>query len=259
MTLASRRRRAAADDRQRGAADRGGAGAVAPTPRRRRMPGWCWPRARIAKDAGGVSLDVNGDGAQGRALSQRQARRACRQSAAGRPIPARRPVQAVVSVTGAPIVPEPAAETRLQDRAHLLHARRRAGRSDQGQAEPALRRGAEDHRAAAAIRPRSSSPTICRPASRSTIRGWCRRARPARWAGSRMRRSRCIPNSATTASARPSTARASDAAVFTVAYVVRAVSPGTLRAAAGLCRGHVPARPLRPHRHRHDRGDRAAK
>ena len=36
--------------------------------------------------------------------------------------------------------------------------------------------------------------------------------------------------------------------VFTVAYVVRAVSPGTLRAAAGQGRGHVPARPLRPHR-----------
>ena len=27
-----------------------------------------------------------------------------------------------------------------------------------------------------------------------------------------------------------------------------------LRAAAGLCRGHVPSRPLRPHRHRHGRG-----
>ena len=40
-------------------------------------------------------------------------------------------------------------------------------------------------------------------------------------------RSRCTPNSATTASAPRSTARASDKAVFTVAYVVRAVSPGS--------------------------------
>ena len=37
---------------------------------------------------------------------------------------------------------------------------------------------------------------------------------------------RCIPSSATTASPRPSTARNGDPAVFTVAYVVRAVSPG---------------------------------
>ena len=41
--------------------------------------------------------------------------------------------------------------------------------------------------------------------------------------------------------------------VFTVAYVVRAVSPGHLRAAAGDGRGHVPAGPLRPHRDRHGR------
>ena len=41
--------------------------------------------------------------------------------------------------------------------------------------------------------------------------------------------------------------------VFTVAYVVRAVSPGHLRAAAGTRRGHVPAGSLRPHRDRHGR------
>ncbi len=40
--------------------------------------------------------------------------------------------------------------------------------------------------------------------------------------------------------------RSEDSApVFTVAYVVRAVSPGTLRAAASQGRGHVPARPFR--------------
>ena len=47
-----------------------------------------------------------------------------------------------------------------------------------------------------------------------------------------------------------------DKAVFTVAYIVRAVSPGQIRAAAGLRRGHVSSRPLRPHRRRlgRDRG-----
>ena len=49
--------------------------------------------------------------------------------------------------------------------------------------------------------------------------------------------------------------KSGDPSVFTVAYVVRAVSPGPLRASAGLRRGHVPSRPLRPHRHRHGRGD----
>ncbi len=43
---------------------------------------------------------------------------------------------------------------RLQDRAALLHARRQARRSGEGQAERPLRGGAADHRAAAAVRPR---------------------------------------------------------------------------------------------------------
>ena len=45
--------------------------------------------------------------------------------------------------------------------------------------------------------------------------------------------------------------RATDSkAVFTVAYVVRAVIARQIRAAAGLCRGHVQSLALRPHRHR---------
>ena len=63
-----------------------------------------------------------------------------------------------------------------------------------------------------------------------------------------------MPSSATTASAPRSTARTGDPAVFTVAYVVRAVSPGRYVLPQAYRRGHVPARPLRPHRHRHDRG-----
>ena len=45
-------------------------GAHAPTPRRRRTPGWCWPRARSAKDATRSSLDVDGETRAGRALPQ---------------------------------------------------------------------------------------------------------------------------------------------------------------------------------------------
>ena len=48
--------------------------------------------------------------------------------------------------------------------------------------------------------------------------------------------------------------RKGDPATYSVAYIVRAVSPGELRAAAGGGRGHVPARPLRPDRDRRGRG-----
>ncbi len=54
----------------------------------------------------------------------------------------------------------------------------------------------------------------------------CPRATPARCRGSRMPRSRSTRSSATTASRRRSIASRSDKAVFTVAYIVRAVSPG---------------------------------
>ena len=78
----------------------------------------------------------------------------------------------------------------LQDRAQLLHARWQARRCDQGEAERAFRRGAARSPSRSRSSAASSSPTICRPASRSTIRGWSRPARPARCLGSRTRRSR---------------------------------------------------------------------
>ena len=58
-------------------------------------------------------------------------------------------------------------------------------------------------------------------------------------------------STATTASSRLSTATASQAAFFTVAYMVRAVSPGRYVHPAGAGGGHVPARALRPDRFRH--------
>ncbi len=62
--------------------------------------------------------------------------------------------------------------------------------------------------------------------------------------------SRSIPSSATTASLRPSIREASDNAVFTVAYIVRAVSPGRC-VLPRLRRGHVQPLALWPHRHGH--------
>ena len=67
--------------------------------------------------------------------------------------------------------------------------------------------------------------------------------------------SRSTASSATTASPRRSCARAAITAVFTVAYVVRAVAPGKYVRPQAERRGHVLAGPLRPHRDRERGGD----
>ncbi len=135
-------------------------------------------------------------------------------------------MQAVVTVTGAPLMPEPAAEKGFK--IERLYYTLDGKPADPAKAKQNDRFAVvlQDHRAAAAIRPHHRRRLSAGRASRSTIRGWSPRAIPARCRGSRTPRSRCTPNSATTASPRRSTARASDPAVFTVAYVVRAVSPG---------------------------------
>ena len=51
---------------------------------------------------------------------------------------------------------------------------------------------------------------------------------------------------------------ASDGRDVTLAYMVRAVTPGNYAPAARACGGHVPASPQRPHRDGPDRGDRTA-
>ncbi len=217
-----------------------------PTPRRRRTPGWCSPRARSPRKRG-VSLDVAGEPRQGPLYRSLAAERIAGGPVDGSPTPARRPVQAVVSVSGAPITPEPAAENGFKiERLYYTLDGERADR-DQGEAEPALRRGAEDHRAAAAVRPRPASPTICRPASRSTIRASSRRARPARCLDrgcGRAGHSEFRDDRFSAAFER----NKESPAVFTVAYVVRAVSPGRYVLPQAYRRGHVPPRPLRPHR-----------
>ena len=184
----------------------------------------------------------------------RSFRRASLPAAAARsPTPATAPCRRWSRCPARRSTPEPAAEKgfKIERLYYTLDGER--GRSHQGQAERALRRGAEDHRAGSRSSAASSSPTICRRASRSTIRGSSRRARPARCRGSRTPRSRRTRSSATTASARRSTARAErPGGVHGRLCGARGVAR-PLRAAAGLCRGHVPAGPLRPHRHRHDR------
>ena len=218
-----RSRRPAADHRQRGAAHRAGEGArVLHLDAGERLDG-----ARRARDGQG----------RGRRFARRRRQRATRPA-----VPQRQGERALAAAeghqhrrrlgagggVGVGRADDAGARRRqgLQDRAAVLHARWRGGRSEEGEAEPALRRGAEDHRARRRSSAASSSPTICRRASRSTIRGWSRPATPARCRGSPTPRRRCTPNSATTASARRSSGRPKDAPVFSVAYVVRAVSPG---------------------------------
>ncbi len=88
----------------------------------------------IAKDAAGVSMTVNGDAQKGALYRSINA-------AAFQNNPLRianggeETLQAVVSVTGAPIGAGARRRTRLQDRADLSHARRRTGRHHQGEAE----------------------------------------------------------------------------------------------------------------------------
>ena len=114
---------------------------------------------------------------------------------------------------------------RLQDRAQLLHARRQAGRCQQGQAERPLRGRAEDHRGQAGIRAHHGvrlSPGRLR--DRQPASGVVRRQRHAGldrgWRGAGKYR---VPRRPLHRGHRP---RSDDKAVFTVAYVVRAVSPG---------------------------------
>ena len=135
-------------------------------------------------------------------------------------------MQAVVSVIGAPLTPEPAADKGFKiERLYYTLDGEPADVAKVKQND-ALRRRAEDHRAAAAIRPHHHRRLSAgRLRDRQPAAGVLGRNRHAGLDPGR-RRSRCIRNSATTISARRSTAKSSDPAVFTVAYVVRAVSPG---------------------------------
>ncbi len=106
----------------------------------------------LAKQLNAISLTVNGETRQGTFY------RSLRADELDRPLAVSNrgagTVQAVVSVIGLAADAGTGRRAGLQDRAQLFHARRRAGRPGACQAEPAFRRGAEDDRAAAAVRPR---------------------------------------------------------------------------------------------------------
>ena len=76
----------------------------------------------LAKQMNAISLNVDGETRQGALY------RSLRADELDKPFAVTNNgdgnVQAVVSVSGAPLTPEPAAEARLQDRAQLSHARR---------------------------------------------------------------------------------------------------------------------------------------
>src|SRR6185312_9430282 len=128
-------------------------------------------------------------------------------------------------------------------------------RSGQGEAERPLRRRADGDRAAAAVRPRHrrrlSAGRLRDRQSASRLVGRDERAvldRQRRRAGAFR-----VPRRPLHCGVRPRAERA--AGVYGGLRRARRVAR-PLRAAAGEGRGHVSSRPLRPHRHRNDRGDR---
>ena len=106
----------------------------------------------MAKDAGKVSLDVGGT------PTTRALYRTIRASDLKEPLRVTNtgdePVQAVVTVTGAPVTPEPAAEKGFKIERQTYTLDGDPVDTKAGQAEQPHGRGAEDHRSPAAIRPR---------------------------------------------------------------------------------------------------------
>ena len=180
VTLASRRRRAAADHRSAPCSGSSRRARTRPTPRRRRTPGWCWPRARWRRTRAACRSTSPASNAEGALYRNLQARRSVaaplqidqhrRRPAAGGGVGDRRADHAGAGGR--------AAASRSSGIYYTLDGE--PADPSQGQAEPALRRGAARSPSRSRSSAASSSPTICRRASRSTIRGWCRRARPAR-------------------------------------------------------------------------------
>ena len=134
-------------------------------------------------------------------------------------------MQAVVTVIGAPLMPEPAAEKgfKIERLYYTL---------DGKPADPT--KAKQNERFAVVLKITEPQPQFGRIIVADYLPAGFEIDNPqlvssgdtGTLSGSRTPRSRCTPSSATTASARRSTARASDPPVFTVAYVVRAVSPG---------------------------------
>ena len=178
----------------------------------------------LSKETNAISLTVNGDAHQGafyRSLARNSSTAPLTVTNAGEGT-----VQAVVSCQRRAADAGARRRARLQDRAQLLHARRRAGRSEQSQAEPALRRGAQGHRAAAAIRPRHGGRLSAgRVRDRQSASGLVGRYRHV-VVDRRCAPSRCMREFRDDRFAAAFERKKDSPPVFTVAYVVRAVSPG---------------------------------
>ena len=206
----------------------------------------------LAKDATNVSLDVAGEKRQG-ALNRRflpsQLQKPLRIANAGEG-----PLQAVVTVNGAPLVPEPAADRGFKiERLYFT--------LDGKPADPSKAR--QNDRFAVVLRITEPQPQFGRVIVADYL--------PA---GFEIDNPRLVSSGET--GTLPWIQDGADAGEFGVPRrpLQRRVQPqerrsvgvhrglyraggvaGDLRASAGVRGGHVPSRPLRPHRHRHRRGD----
>ncbi len=206
-------------------AGRGGEGAVAYTSTQENA--WLVLAARaIAKDTAGVSMTRGWRGAQRRALSQRQCLGVADGAAAASPITGEEPLQAVVSVSGSPLVPEPAAERGFKIERNYFTL----------EGEPAdISQAKQNDRFAVVLKITEQQPQFGRiivadylPAGfeidnpRLVSSGdtgtlsWIQLAQQPEHSEFRDDRFTAAFNR-----------KSEDPAIFTVAYVVRAVSPGT--------------------------------
>ena len=188
-----------------------------------------------------------------RFLEDRHRHRAARQPDRRSPTPAHDPLQAVVTTVAAPAQPLPAGGDGFTiERTYYKLDGNEANVTEATQNERyvvvlkinaaqrlALARAGQ-RPVAGRLRDRQSAPGRQRRAD-ATSPGW-RRPRPR------------ISNSATTVSSRPSTAIRATRRTFTLAYVVRAVTPGTYAHPAASVEDMYRPRIFGPHRDRHDGG-----
>ena len=204
----------------------------------------------LAKKLNAISLNVAGETRQGalyRSLRADQLATPVKVTNTGSGT-----VQAVVSVSGAPLTPEPAAEKGFKiERIYYT--------LDGKPADPS--KAKQNQRFVVVLKITEPQPQFGRVIVADYLPAGFEIDNPhlvssgdtgtLSWI--RTPPSRSTPSSATTASAPRSTARRIGTGVHGGLRGARGVARA-LRAAAGLCRGHVPARPLRPHRDRHGRG-----
>ncbi len=209
----------------------------------------------LAKDAQAVSLDANGEKTQG------AFNRGFRPADLAQPFKltnlGESTVQTVLTVSGAPTSPEPAAERGFKIERKYYTLQGKPVDADQGEAERPLRGGAAHDRAAAAVRPRHRRRLSAgRLRDRQSAAGLVRRHRTDGLdrgrAGAGQRR---VPRRPLQRGVRPQGGRSGG--VHRRLRGARGFAR-PLRAAAGVRGRHVPAGSLRPHGDGCNRGDRGA-